>query len=254
VSPLAYLIGLSGFSAELCLAWRVLRKEIWRAYPYFSSYVIWVLLHSIVSYPFPGMSPTTYRTVYWVTDVVDIALRFLIVWEVFRHTFPKDSALHRVVSRGFFTIAFGLGILSVGTLWSYVTYAQFHSVYPAFERSFSFAQAVMILGILLTTRYYDVQLGRNIRGIALAFGAWSSITTANYAMIDLRHSSFLPYLRMLKPLSFLAIIGVWIWAVWVYEPNPVIETASSAELSSDLAQWTEGWEQATSTVRRVMHP
>lgn len=254
MSPLAYLIGLSGIAAELCLAWRVLRKEIRRAYPYFSFYVVWVVLHTIAAYPFPGMSTSFYRSLFWTTDVVDVGLRFLIVWEVFRHIFPKGSPLHGIASRGGAIIAFGLGILSVATLWSYVTYAQFHSVYPALERSFSFAQAVMILSILLAARYYDVHLGRNIRGIALAFGAWSSITTANYAMIDLRHSAFLPYLRILLPISIVLTFVVWIWAVWIYEPNPAIEMEPSTALSSELAQWTKGWDQTTSTVRRVIHP
>jgi hypothetical protein len=200
------------------------------------------------------MSPSAYRTLYWVTDVFDVGLRFLIVWEVFRHTFPKGSALHRVVSKGFGIIALSLLILSVGTLWTYEAYVRFHSLYPALERSFGFAQAVMILGILLAARYYDVLLGRNIWGIAIAFGAWSSISTVTNAMIDLRHSLFLPYLQLLKPLTVVATFVVWIWAVWIYEPNPAIETGHSEALSSGLAQWTEGWDQATSTVRRVIHP
>lgn len=252
MSPLAYLIGLSGVAAELCLAWRLLRKDIWRTYSYFSFFVLWVILRSFANFAFRG-SPNAYRTLYWVTDVIDVGLRFLIVWEVFRHTFPKSSALHKVVSRGFGVTAMGLVILSLGTFWSYATYVRFHSVYPALERSFAFAQAVMILGILLAARYYEVQLGRNVRGIAIAFGAWSSITTANYAMIDLRHS-FLPYWQIVLPLSFVAIFSVWAWAVWVYEPNPAIETTQSEALSSGVAQWAEGWDRATSTVRRVIHP
>ena len=97
-----------------------------------------------------------------------------------------------MVSKGFGVIALGLILFSVGILWSYQTYSMVHSAYPAMARSFGFAQAIMILGILLAARYYGLELGRNLRGIAVGFGAWISVSTANNSLIDLRHSFSFP--------------------------------------------------------------
>ncbi len=222
-------------------------------YPYFSAFVLWVTLRSISFFPAQGFSATAYRNFYWGTDTIDIILRFLIVWEVFRHVFPRNSEIYKIAAQGFKIVMITLAVFSLGALWSYETYAQFHSVYPALERVFGFAQAVLILSVLLGARYYGLPLGRNILGIALAFGAWASISTANNAMIDLRHS-FLPYWQLLRPFSFVSMLAMWTWAMWIYAPNPRIKVHSATERIPDIAQWTQGWDQATSTVRRMMHP
>ncbi len=248
------LIEFSGMALQVMLLWRLSRGSMWRVYGGFALFAAWILARSLTLYVTQGlMSLGEYRAIYWETDVADLILRFLLVWEVFRHTFPKGSGLHKIVSKGFTIAAFGLVIFSVGAVWSYEAYSRFHSVYPAIERSFGFAQAVMILGLLLTARYYGLQLGRNLWGIALAFGAWSSLSTANNAMIDLRHS-FLPYWQLLLPLSSIAMFAVWIWAVWAYAPNPAIAAQDTPDLSPDLDRWTQDWDQANSTIRSVIHP
>ena len=253
MSAIFYAIFLSGVVLEICLLWRLLRKGLWRTYSCFFSYVFYVVIGTLVLFGILRLLPGLYRSVYWGSESISIALRFLVIWEVFRHTFPIGSALNRTVSRGFAVVALGLVIFAVGSFWSYETYTEFHSVYPALNRSFGFAQAVMILGILFAARYYGIQLGRNIWGIAVAFGAYASILTANNAMIDLRHS-FLPYWRLLSPLSFVAMLAMWTWAVWVEAPNPPIATRVAAEPDSEFNRWTEGWSRTMSTIRRVMLP
>ena len=108
----------------------------------------------------------------------------------------------------------------------------------------------------MVARYYGVQLGRNLWGIAVAFGAYASVMTMNNAMVDLGHW-FVPYWRLLSPLSFVAMLGMWTWAVWVYAPNPAFAVEQEAEqLSdqlSDMGQWTESWNQTVATARRVKH-
>jgi len=178
-----------------------------------------------------------------------VILRFLVVWEVFRQTFPKSSRLNRSLSKGLGIIAFVLLLFACATFWSYQNYTAFRSIHLALDRSFGFVQALMILGTLVTARYYGVKCGRNIRGIALAFGAWVSISTATNAMADL-DSSFLSYWYYLRPLSFVVMIGVWIWALWVYDPNPPIKESESVE----LRQWTEDWNRAISTARTIIRP
>ena len=242
-----------GIVLEVCLLSCLLRRGEWKVYPYFFSFALWMVVRSISFFPAQRLSATAYRNFYWGSDTVDIVLRFLIVWEVFRHVFPKDSGLHNLAAKGFKAVAITVTAFAVGAFWSYETYTHFHSVYPALERVFGFAQAVLILSILAAARYYELPLGRNISGIALAFGAWASMSTANNAMIDLRHS-FLPYWQLLRPLSFVAMLGMWTWAMWSYAPNPRIEVDPAADPIANLSQWTDGWEQATSTVRRVIHP
>jgi len=139
-------------------------------------------------------------------------------------------------------------MLAVGAFWSYQTYSRAHSVWAALERSSNFTQAVMTLGLLLAARYYGIPLGRQLRSIAVAFGAWASISTANNAMIDL-FRSFLPYWQILHSLSFVALISTWTWALWMLAPEPRV--ADRPVPAAELSTWTENWNRTQSSLRRV---
>lgn len=243
------------FSAVLLL----LRRSLWRVYPFFFLYAIWLLVGNsailVVWFrPF-------YATAFWYSDKIDIVLRLLVVWEVFRQTFPKNSGLSRSFSKGFGIVAVGLLTVACLTFWGYLNYGLSSLAYTAqarvtswrphlaLDRSFGFVEALMILGTLVVARYYGVRCGRNIRGIALAFGAWTSISTANNAMIDLANS-FVPLFYYLRPFSFVMMLVVWIWALWVYEPNPPIVESDGVELS----QWTQDWNRTVSAARTMIRP
>jgi hypothetical protein len=233
----------------------LLRKDLWREYQLFFIYAIWLLIANSailvtdLCFPPTGSQPQIYPAVYWHIDSVDIVLRFLVVWEVFRQTFPRKSGLNRSLSKGLGMIALGLLVLACATLLGYQNYTGLRSLHLALDRSFAFVQATMILGTLVVARYYGVRFGRNIRGIALGFGTWASISTANSAMVDLAHS-FLRYGDYLRPVSFVFMLVVWIWALWVYEPNPPIKESEAVELN----QWTEDWNRTISTARTIMRP
>jgi hypothetical protein len=161
---------------------------------------------------------------------------------------PRGFVLNVLSFRGFTVAIAVLMMLAVGIFWSYQTYSRAHSVWAALERSSNFTQAMMTLGVLLAARYYGIALGRQLRGIAVAFGAWASISTANNAMIDLFHS-FLPYWQILRPLSFVALIGTWSWVLWKLSPEPRI--AEHSVQPSELSTWTESWNRTQSSLRRV---
>lgn len=189
-----------------------------------------------------------YPNFYWATDALDVLLRFLVVWELVRHVFPKLSLFKALFSQSFSVVVSVLLAFAVSTLWSYQAYGRSHSLRTAMERSSSFTQAVMTLGLLLAVRYYGISLGRQLHSIALAFGAWASIATANNAMVDLEHS-FLPYWQIVRPLSFVVLVGVWTWALWMEAPDS--DVAESLASESDLSGWTEHWNRTQSALRRV---
>ena len=229
----------------MCLVSGLLWKGLWRWYPYFSFLVLFIIIRSLLFFVVP---PSEYANIYWKTDTVDVVLRFLVVWEVFRHIFPNGFVLNVVLSRRFTVAIAALMTLAVGTFWSYQTYSRAHSVWAALERSSNFTQAVMTLGLLLAARYYGISLGRQLRGIAVAFGAWASISTANNAMIDL-FRSFLPYWQILHSLSFVALISTWTWALWMLAPEPRV--ADRPVPAAELSTWTENWNRTQSSLRRV---
>lgn len=245
VSAFAAAVLISGIGLQVCLIGRLLWKKLWRRYPWFASCVVWSLFRTLLFFVIP---PSQYANVYWTTDAIDVFVRFLVVWELVRHLFPQGSSLTIVFSRGFAVVLVTVLMVVISTLWSYQTYASSHSIRAAMERSSSFTQAVMTLGLLLASRYYGIPLGRQLRVICIAFGVWASIGTANNAVIDLEHS-FLPYWQIVRPLSFVALIGTWTWALWSEAPE--LQIAEYPAQASELNTWTEHWNRTQSAWRRV---
>ncbi len=258
---LSFAICITAIALEFGAVLLLLRRSLWREYPFFSIYALWLLTANCAILVTDLFFRRLYPALYWHIDSIDIVLRLLVVWEVFRQTFPKNSGLSRSFSKGLGIVAVGLLIVACVTFWGYQNYGLPSLAYPAqsrvaswrphlaLDRSFGVVEALMILGTLVVARYYGVRCGRNIRGIAFAFGAWASISTANSAMIDLANS-FVPLFYYLRPLSFVFMLVVWIWALWLYEPNPPIEESAD----EDLSRWTEDWNRTISAARTMIRP
>ncbi len=246
---LSFVIGITGPVLELSALILLMRQSLWRVYPRLFAYIIWLLSANSVILLTDLFFRRSYPIVYWHIDGIDIVLRLLVVWEVFRQTFPRSSGLNRSLSKGLGIIALGLLVVGCATFLDNANYGGLRPLHLALERSFGFVQALMILGTLLMARYYGVKVGRNIRGIAFAFGAWTSISTANSAMLDL-NVSFRPYGDYFRPISFVAMLVVWVWALWVYEPNPPIMESEAAALD----QWTQDWNRTISAARAIIRP
>ena len=251
---LSYCVFFLGVALEAVLTYRLLKGGLWRHYPFFSVYIAFVIAQSLSGIVILRWAPNVYPTWFWHVGTVHISLRFLVIWEVFRHTFPKTSPLHRMVSRQAALLTIALISVSTGMLWAIETYSKSHSVNLAMERSFGFVQAVLILSILTLARYYHLPVGRNIWGIAVAFGMYNSLSAATSALIDIMRTPFFPYWRFLSPFSFVAMVGMWTWALWTYAPNPVAAASEIADPAGDAGRWADSWGRAVSTTRKVLHP
>ena len=246
---LSIAICTTALALELAAVLLLLRKGLWREYPFFFTYAIWLLTANSAMFVTDLCRRPIYPIVYWHIDSADIVLRLLVVWEVFRQTFPRNSGLNRSLSKGLGIVALILLSFACATFWGYQSDTTLRSIHLALERSFGFVQAIMVLGTLAMARYYGVKCGRNIRGIAFAFGAWVSIYTANSAVLDLANS-FRVFGDYFRPISFVSMLVVWIWALWVYDPNPpILEGAEE-----DLSRWTEDWNRTISAARTMIRP
>ena len=223
----------------------------WRRYPFFSCYALYLVAQAIALFCTLSFVPVLYVKVYWYSEGVNVLLHFFVIWEVFRHVFLKSSVLHEIVLRGFMFGVLGMIVFLAAISWGAENYESSHSVLFASERTLGFCQAFLILAILLLARYYNLHLGRNLWGVAVGFGLFSSFSIVNFALIDLV-PSFFPYWQLLTPFGFVSMLGMWTWAIWNYSPNQVV--TGGAFDHSDIERWSENWSQALSVIRRVIHP
>jgi hypothetical protein len=254
VSAASYIVFVLGLVLEVTLVCRLLFGGLWRQYPYFFSYVAFFVAQTVMLFAILRIAPHDYASWYWRSGMLNLVLRFFVIGEVFRSAFPKDSPLRRIVTGRFAAVILVVGTLLTGMLWGIEAYGKSHSLYLALNRSFGFAQALLILMVLIVARYYQVPLGRNAWGIAVAFGMYSSLDTANSAFVDIMHS-FFPYWQLLGPLSWVALLGMWTWAIWTFYPNPAMAAVPTiADTSNSLTDWAQDWGETVSSVRKAINP
>jgi hypothetical protein len=126
VMLLSNAISVTALILELSAVLLLLRKGLWRVYTFLLGYAIWLFAANLAllltDFSDVHRLNPLYPAVYWHIDSVDIVLRLLVIWEVFRQTFPKNSGLRRSLSKGLAMIAFMLLVLAGGTLWGYQNY------------------------------------------------------------------------------------------------------------------------------------
>jgi hypothetical protein len=251
VSATSYLIFVSGLALELLVVYRLLRGVSWCRYPFFFCYAVYLVAQTMAEFGILCFMPVLYTKVYWYGEGVNVLLRFFVIWEVFRYVFVKSSVLHEIASRGFMFGVSGMIVLLVAISWGAKNYETSHSVFFASYRTLGLCQAFLILAILVLAQYYNLHLGRNLWGIAVGFGLFSSFSIVNFALIDLA-PSLIPYWQLLIPFGFVSMLCMWTWAIWDYSPNQVVTDGTLDHI--DIEQWSENWSQALSAIRRVIHP
>ena len=251
MSATAYLMFVSGLALELLVVYRLLREMSWYRYPFFFCYAVYLVTVTIAVFGILCFRPVLYAKVYWYGECANMFLRFLVIWEVFRHIFRRSSVLHGIVSKGFMFGVLGMIVVLAGISWGAENYETSHSVWFASERTLGLCQASLILAILFLARYYNLHLGRNLWGVAVGFGLFSSFSIVNFALIDLV-PSFFPYWQLITPFGAVSMLGMWTWAIWNYSPNQVVTNGTFDH--SDIERWSENWSRTLSVIRRVIHP
>jgi hypothetical protein len=96
-----FAIGVTGPILELGVLLLLLRNGLWRRYKFLLTYDLWLLIgNSAIIFTFLHFHQQVdnhpiYATLYWDIDSIPVVLRFLLIWEVFHHTFPRGWELTR---------------------------------------------------------------------------------------------------------------------------------------------------------------
>jgi|SRR5208282_174879 len=244
----------SSVAFEVCLFWRLLRQELRGRYRFLFFYVVFCLLAmDLTLFVIRHTTPSIYPISYWRLELISVLLRFCVIWEIYRHTFPPRLLRERAsaVRRAMFY--FWISLFSLSTLSWFQAYSTFHSRYLAMECGLDFAQGVLVLGQLLVAKHYGFPMGRNIWGIAVGFGAYLSVSIMNFSLFELDRSLLL-YYQTVVSLSFAAMLAMWTWALWTYAPNPRTSIETAEVRSEELDWWARRWEKTLGAVRKVVNP
>jgi hypothetical protein len=208
-----YAFTCSTILLEALLLWRLsIRKSAYR-YPFLTAYILYVLFRDFGLLLIFHYTPSRLIGIFWQTETVSLFLRFLVNWEFIRNVFPRDSVLHGIAWKSLLAVEF---VALPCVLWlisrQAISSAHTHRLL-SFEQYLSLCQAVILLVPAVVAWYYRVAVGRHMRGICLGFGTYVSVSAINFASLDV-FRSFFRYGRFLAPITFIAMIVIWLCTFW----------------------------------------
>ena len=239
---LGFTLGLSTLVPEAVLLWRARQGQLLTRFPFFYSYLAYVLCGSAMIFFVYEVLPSSYPSAYRFYFVVSIVVEFAVLIEISDHIFQPFPAI-RNLGRGL-TI-----LISVTFALVYILPAilQPRGSSPAlldFALRASVTKAVILAVLLFTTSHFGLKLGRNVAGLMLGFSIFLGMDVANLALAQsFGRALYARIFWVMSPIAYTVCLLVWTVALWEYAPlprtgsMPLADGGDSESLALELARF-----------------
>src|SRR5580698_4445581 len=215
---LSSLLWPAGLLIELLLLVRSLQTKMFTKYIYFYAYIFCVFIVSAGL--FIGHSKLEfYEAWYWPTQFATLALGFGVVLEIVRQAlaaYPGAERFARRASCAVFVVTFCFVEWRVArrVVWST------GAATVELERDLRVVEALVLATVLAIVFYYRIELGRNVTGMIVGFGAYVGVSLTTLALRSYLGPRFNAVWSDLQTASYFFALIVWTVALWFYNPNP----------------------------------
>jgi hypothetical protein len=242
--PPAHALWLATIALEILLLARSIRTKLFSKYPVFYSYVLFVLLQSLVRFSIYHRHPQWYMECYWYTEFFGVLVGCGVFFEIYwwgLAPFPGTARLARNALALVFVFAAGKALVGAirGRLW-----------WPAqttaeLERNLRAVQSVAILALVILLLAYSIPLGRNLRGIVMGYGLFVSTSLINLAALAYLGREIERLWSYSQQVFYLLVLCIWTVSLWTLSPQPSLSAArESAPPYGAVEQKTrERWER-----------
>jgi hypothetical protein len=223
------IVWLAAAFLELLVLVRSLLGRTLSKYPFFYTYVTCVLIADMSRYVVYRTQPTAYQNWYWGTEFVCVILGFSVLLEIIeRGLAPFEGA------RKFARIA---GLLVFGAIVAFTTIQGVFERHWAsnltsieVERNLRVAELVLLAAILLVIFYYNIPVGRNLKGIIFGYGLYVAAVVMNSAVRSYMGESFHTAFSLVGTYSYVLSLLIWTVALWSYYADPVAKRSGQLEV------------------------
>ena len=220
-------IWLISIALEVVLVARGVRQNLVRRYPFFYTYISFVLTSDILLFAI-HMPQRAYLYFYWVVEFLSLVLGCLVFFEFYRvalSEYPGTARMARALLIIVFLLAMAKTVISTTSIprwWFNATPAQV-------EGALRVCQLLAILSLTALILFYSIPTGKNLRGILLGYGFFVSWSVLCLALVAIGVARFNNLWSYTFPFSYLLTLVVWTSHLWSYQPNPVPDRAIPLE-------------------------
>ena len=219
---LTQMIWWSGVFLEFLLLLQGVRGKVLSRFPFFYSYILYVLIDTVLLFDVYHRAPRQYAFTYLVSQFVALVLGSLVLFEIYRVALRQYPGTARV-ARNLLLLVFALAFAKVLVNHSYGPFWGSAKTYEELERNLRVVQAFAVLAIIIVFVIYNIPRGRNLKGILAGYGLFVASRIVQLSLLSLLGSSFERIFLYVEPFAYLIVLCIWTVALW----SPVAEPSHS---------------------------
>jgi hypothetical protein len=215
---LGMAISYSGFLLWGLLILRGARSRLFRLFPLWYSYVVYVFSGSLAMYLVYWLAPGVYPSAYWIYYLVTILAEFVVLVEVSDQIFRVFPAIRNLGRALTIAVSTALGLV-------YVFPAILGSVHSRaalldFASRAAVTKAIILASLFYAARHYNLELGKSVVGLMLGFSIYLAMNITTLAV----GKAFEPaisasILWVMGPLA--SVLCVLVWTISLWKPAPI---------------------------------
>ena len=234
-----YVLWVAGSCLQFVIAVFMLRRRLYRQYPVFFTYTVsHVARFLVLFYFYHRGDKAAYQSVYLLGDVLDAALAFAAIYEVFSSVFRAYEGIRTlagVVFRWALVLLIFVAVLaaagSTGTDTQRVTAGLF-----AFNQGVHIVRGGLLFLLILFCSYLGLRWNHFVFGIVLGFALSSSVQLVAYA--TRAHLGPVGSVVLSRISAAAYDCAVLVWLYYLLSPAPA-ERPARPPAQTELDQWNQ---------------
>ena len=216
----------------------MVRRKLTATLPVFSAYTVFELVRTCallwlaLTGPHHGVG---YAQVFWMTELVDVALSFSVLRELYREFFREYEGLRRLGTLLFRWCA--VVLLAVATVLALTGPANGPHIAKTLlviDRSVAFLQTGLLLVLFVFASYFGLGWRKVVFGIAAGFGLYGSMQLATVT-IQSHFGATNAALALIEVGSY--DCALLIWLSYLLAPKKVSSKPIARVTSTELEDW-----------------
>jgi hypothetical protein len=218
-----------GNALEAVILFRLALVGSFRRYLLFSSYLLFVLVRSLIDFWCLRFHEALYPRVYWyLTEPLSAILGTLVIFELYRKVLEFYPGVARMTRR-LISIVLALVVSRFLVVIVFTDESSAGANVITLLRDLRIVQSAFLIGIVSLVGYYAIPIGRNLSGMIGGYGVYVGLVLFDLTLRSYLGDTSQVWWSYFHPSAYLLVLGVWTWSLWYPAPMPVKKADGALE-------------------------
>jgi hypothetical protein len=251
----ANLIWLGSAVLEAVVLFRGWKTGLLRRYPFFYTFLAWILLTEILRFWSYQQFPNSYQAVFWDTRFVTVAASYAVCVGIFKRGLRHNKGVAGAAQKLLLAV-FVVALSYAASAFVHGRHSSVASIAADLGAYLSYTEALLLLVMLWLFARYRISFGRNLLGLTLGYSLWVGSEVMIVVLLFLPGNGASMALRNMAPLVFLLALVIWCASLWHFdaEPPPATEPAIDRDYALLAARTRAALSHLSFLLGRTLRP